>query len=151
MFWSLHAGIAKSFSQKIIFHRKLYYDATLTTFSKIIISKLISVKKNFVPKLGIAANLGSAWKFFGGYRPNGSGGDRDHTNSRKPKTHIYIEWALVVPWITLENILLMFLVYRWRCSCSRMLPTSKRDAALVTSFDYFGRQTVLPSSGQDMN
>jgi hypothetical protein len=24
-----------------------------------------------------------------------------------------------------------FLVYRWRCSCSRMLPTSKRDAAML--------------------
>jgi hypothetical protein len=48
---------------------------------------------------------------------------------------VTIEWALVVPWITRENLLLMFLVYRWRCSCSRMLPTSKRDAALVTSFD----------------
>jgi hypothetical protein len=50
-------------------------------------------------------------------------------------SYITIEWALVVPWITRENILLMFLVHRWRCSCSRMLPTSKRDAALVTSFD----------------
>jgi hypothetical protein len=62
-----------------------------------------------------------------------------------------IEWALVVPWITRENILLMFLVNRWRCSCSHMLPTSKRDAALLTSFNKYGRQTVLPSSGQDMN
>jgi hypothetical protein len=33
-------------------------------------------------------------------------------------TVVCIEWALVVPWITRENILLMFLVYRWR---SRML------------------------------
>jgi hypothetical protein len=49
-----------------------------------------------------------------------------------------IEWALVVPWITRENILLMFLVYRWRSVCSRMLPTSKRDAALALSFFNLG-------------
>jgi hypothetical protein len=47
--------------------------------------------------------------------------------------YIYIEWALVVPWITRKNILLMFLVYRWRSS---MLSTSKRDTAAALNFRF---------------
>jgi hypothetical protein len=36
-----------------------------------------------------------------------------------------IEWALVVPWITRENILLMFLVYKWRSSMLSYAPYFK--------------------------
>jgi hypothetical protein len=62
-----------------------------------------------------------------------------------------IEYALVVPWITRENILLMFLVYRWRSTYALVCSLLQNVTPLSLSPSLIWAPNSAAPSGQDMN